>query len=108
VAEKCANFGTLVDTLSGMATTESQRRRPEVAEGMAAARERGVHVGRPRAPLPVAAARVAELREAGRSLAEIAATLNTEQVPTPSGRGPWTKSSVQKVVEKLAQHRDAE
>jgi hypothetical protein len=80
---------------------------------MAAARERGVHVGRPRAPLPVAAARVAELREAGRSLAgrslaEIAATLNTEQVPTASGRGPWTKSSVQKVVEKLAQHRDAE
>jgi hypothetical protein len=91
-----------------MAATEPRRRRPEVAEGMAAARDRGVHIGRPRTPLPASAARVAELREAGRSLAEIADALNAEEVPTPSGRGRWTKSSVQNIVAKLTEHQTAE
>lgn len=75
---------------------------------MAAARDRGVHIGRPKAPLPAAAARVGELRDAGNSLAQIAAILNDEDLPTPSGRGRWTKSSVQNVVAKLAQHASAE
>jgi len=102
------NFDTLVGTLVDMAATESRRPRPEVAEGMAAARDRGVHIGRPRAPLPAAAARVAELRDAGKSLAQIADILNAEEVSTPSGRGRWAKSSVQNVVAKLAEQEKAE
>ena len=65
---------------------------------MAAARQRGVRLGRPPAPVPPAAARAAELRGQGLSLAKIAETLTTEQVPTPSGKGQWGKSNVQYVL----------
>jgi DNA invertase Pin-like site-specific DNA recombinase len=81
-----------------MAETEPRARRPEVAEGMAAAQERGVRLGRPPAPVPESASRAAELRAAGNSLAQIAATLDAEKVPPPSGKGHWRKSSVQYVL----------
>jgi DNA invertase Pin-like site-specific DNA recombinase len=65
---------------------------------MAAARQRGVRLGRPPAPVPPSAQRAAELRAQGLSLAQIAEALNTEQVPTPSGRGQWGKSNAQYVL----------
>ena len=73
---------------------------------MAAARDRGVRLGRPPAPLPASAERAAELRAAGHSLAQIAAVLNDERVPTPSGRGSWGKSSVQYVLARWDQEHD--
>ncbi|MFB9183201.1 recombinase family protein [Dactylosporangium sucinum] len=90
-----------------MPPAESRTPRPEVAEGMAAARARGVRLGRPPAPLPDSAERAAELRDAGHSLAQIAAKLNSEDVPTPSGQGRWTKSSVQYVLNRREQQRAA-
>ncbi|MBW4700331.1 recombinase family protein [Micromonospora sp. RL09-050-HVF-A] len=81
-------------------SSESEMRRPEVSAGMAAARERGVRLGRPPAPLPPSATRVVQLRDEGLSLAAIAATLNSEQVPTPSGKGTWAKSSVKYVLDR--------
>jgi DNA invertase Pin-like site-specific DNA recombinase len=89
-----------------MAETEPRARRPEVAEGMAAARERGVRLGRPAAPVGQSARRAAELRAAGNSLAQIAATLDAEGVPTPSGKGPWRKSSVQHILTRWDQQQD--
>jgi DNA invertase Pin-like site-specific DNA recombinase len=89
-----------------MAETEPRARRPEVAEGMAAARERGVRLGRPAAPVAQSARRAAELRAAGNSLAQIAATLDAEGVPTPSGRGQWRKSSVRHVLARWDQQQD--
>jgi DNA invertase Pin-like site-specific DNA recombinase len=65
---------------------------------MAAARERGVRLGRPPAPVPASAQRAVELRDEGLSLAQIAAALEAERVPTPSGRGRWGKSNVQYVL----------
>ncbi|WP_238005885.1 recombinase family protein [Dactylosporangium sp. AC04546] len=56
-------------------------------------------------PLPDSAERAAALREAGHSLAQIAVKLNSEDVPTPSGRGRWTKSSVQYVLNRREQQR---
>jgi hypothetical protein len=75
---------------------------------MAAARDRGVRLGRPPVPLPNSARRAAELRDQGNSLAQIAAALNTEQVPTPSGKGQWGKSNVQYVLARWDQERDEE
>jgi hypothetical protein len=89
-----------------MAETEPRARRPEVAEGMAAARERGVRLGRPAAPVGPSARRAAELRAAGNSLAQIAATLEAEGVPTPSGRGQWQKSSVRHVLTRWDQEQE--
>jgi len=76
---------------------------------MAAARQRGVRLGRPPAPMPPSAQRAVELRGQGLSLAQIAAALNTEQVPTPSGRGQWGKSNVQYVLARWdSEHEDTQ
>jgi len=72
---------------------------------MAAARDRGVRLGRPEAPIPESAHRAAELRAQGNSLAQIAAALQAERIPTPSGRGQWQKSSVQYVLARWDQER---
>jgi hypothetical protein len=74
---------------------------------MAAARRKGVRIGRPEAALPPSAQRIGELREQGMSLAAIADVLDQEQVPTLSGRGCWGKSSVQYVLGRLAQRTAA-
>jgi hypothetical protein len=89
-----------------MTTTEPPRR-PEVSEGMAAARARGVHVGRPRPPLPASALRADELRGQGFSLAKIATALTAENVPTVSGQEVWTKRSVQYLLIRLDADRAA-
>lgn len=68
---------------------------------MLAARQRGVRLGRPAAALPESARRVGELRSQGLSLAVIADTLQREHVPTLSGRGTWSKSSVQYLLARL-------
>jgi len=81
-----------------MASTPPRRRRPEVSRGIAAARERGVRLGRPAAPVPASAQRAAELRDQGLSLTQIAEKLDEGQVPTPSGKGHWSRSSVQYVL----------
>jgi hypothetical protein len=74
---------------------------------MAAARQRGVRLGRPTVPAPTSSGRAAELRGQGLSLAQIAAALNAEQVPTPSGKGQWAKSSVQYVLARFdREHSD--
>jgi len=91
----------------GMASSDPRPRRPEVSEGMAAARDRGVRLGRPAAPVPDSARRAAELRAQGNSLAQIAATLDAECVPTPSGKGRWGKSSVQYLLARWDQAHDA-
>jgi DNA-binding transcriptional MerR regulator len=72
---------------------------------MAAARRRGVRLGRPPVPLPASARRAAELRDQGLSLAQIAAALEAEQVPTPSGKGRWAKSNVQHVLARWDRER---
>lgn len=74
---------------------------------MAAARERGVKLGRPASDLR-AAERAAQLRDAGNSLARIATSLAAEQIPTPSGRGTWSKGSVQHVLARWDQEHASE
>ena len=67
---------------------------------MAAARDRGVRLGRPAAPVPAAGDRVVQLRNEGLSLSAIAEVLNGEGVMSPAGRA-WTKSSVQYVLRRM-------
>ena len=91
---------TFLCTVAGM--DNEPARRPQVAAGMAAARERGVQLGRPRrAALPPSAGRAGQLRDEGLSLNAIAATLNEENVPTVRGQGAWTKSTVQYLLRRL-------
>lgn len=75
---------------------------------MAAARARGVRLGRPPAPAGAAGRRAAQLRAAGYSLAQIAATLDAEGVSTPSGKPGWAKSSVRHVLMRWDQEQEPE
>lgn len=72
---------------------------------MQAARARGVHIGRPSTASPESQRRAAELRDQGLSLAKIAAKLNEEEMPTPSGKGEWSKSNVQWVLRRWDEHQ---
>lgn len=83
---------------------ELERRRigERTREGMAARREQGQHLGRVSALPATTLARVHQLRIAdGLTLAQVAATLATEQVPTAAG-GRWHPSTVAQVLRSTA------
>jgi DNA invertase Pin-like site-specific DNA recombinase len=68
-------------------------------QGLEAARARGVRLGRPhRSVPPDVVAQALELRAQGASLQGIADALAARAVPTLTGKGQWTKSSVQYVL----------
>lgn len=92
------------------AQLESDMARARTREGMAAAKAKGVRLGRPpvgwrimdgrweqteRHPIVV---RAHELRVTGMTLAAIADLLNTERVPTGSGRGRWAIPAVRRLL----------
>ncbi|MDQ3053784.1 MAG: recombinase family protein [Actinomycetota bacterium] len=75
-------------------------------EGLAAKRAQGVRLGR-RVGLPAEVRdRITEQREAGLTLAAIAAALNADAVPTAQGGALWHPSTVRAVLASL--QRDAE
>jgi DNA invertase Pin-like site-specific DNA recombinase len=80
------------------------------AEGMAAKRAAGVRLGRPSSlsTRPDVLARVVAEREAGRTLAAIAAGLNDDGIPNPSGSpAGWHLVTVQRALRTAAQDRAA-
>lgn len=71
-------------------------------DALAARRASGVRLGRPsRVPVHVLE-RVASARVAGHSIRRIAADLTAEGIPTVSGRGTWSHSSVQGILQSQA------
>jgi len=63
---------------------------------LAAARERGVQLGRPRSLAAESEARLHELRDSGMTLVATAEALNAEAVPTAHG-GRWHASTVARI-----------
>lgn len=88
IAAIMATFGQLERRLIG------ERTRDALAEKRAA----GVRLGRPLSLPRDVRARIASERDAGRSLAAIAATLNDELVPTAQGGRQWWPSTVRAVI----------
>jgi DNA invertase Pin-like site-specific DNA recombinase len=68
--------------------------RQRTRDALAARRASGVQLGRPVLVDPNVAARIAKRRFSGATLQNIAAELNSEGVPTPSGRGRWQPSVI--------------
>lgn len=54
--------------------------------------------GRPPSCSPDLAVRIIRMRQAGLSYAGICTALNAEQIPTPTGGGPWQKSYVDRLL----------
>ena len=88
-------YGEMVATVvSAMARLEARLVSERTSAALAARREAGVVLGRPRRMSPEAVERIRELHHAGHRPAEIARLLNREQVPTPTGRGAWHSHGV--------------
>lgn len=65
---------------------------------LAAKRRQGVRLGRPRSVPDEIVGRARGLREAGKTLREIALLLNEQKVPTGQGGQKWYPSTVQKLL----------
>ena len=71
-------------------------------EALAAARQRGVRLGRPRRLPDTVVARVVAERDAGRTWQAIAEGLNTDRVPTAQGGVRWWPATVRAVYRSQA------
>jgi DNA invertase Pin-like site-specific DNA recombinase len=82
------------------AASEMERRLigARTRESLQAARERGTRLGRPRAMTAEAVSRVRELAALELSAPAIAARLNEECFPTPTGRGKWHPPGVRRAL----------
>lgn len=67
-------------------------------DGLAAARAKGIRLGRPRSLPEDVALRVAELRNGGATLAAIADLFNAEQVPTARGGVRWYPNTIRAIL----------
>jgi Recombinase len=74
---------------------------------LAAKRAQGVRLGRPRSIPPEVTAKIAAMRQAGRSLPAIADELNSEGVPTAHGGARWYPSTIARVLSYLAEEAAA-
>jgi DNA invertase Pin-like site-specific DNA recombinase len=71
-------------------------------EALAAAKAKGVHVGRPAAQDPAVVRRIRQDRLAGLTYRAIASRLNAENVPLPGGGTCWHPNSVRNVERRAA------
>ena len=69
-------------------------------EALAAAKAKGVKVGRPNSQDPSVVRRVRRYRSAGLTYRAIAARLNADAVPLPGGGAAWYPNSVRRITER--------
>lgn len=70
-------------------------------DGLAAAKSKGVRVGRPPGVSDVIVERITTMRDDGMTLVDIAERLTTEQIPTARGGTRWWPSTVGGVLARL-------
>ena len=84
--------------MGSVAELERQMTADRTRSALAAARERGVVLGRPRVMPEATYAAAYRLKAEGLSIAQIAAQLEADSVPRGNGSTEWTRSAVQKVL----------
>ena len=98
--------GLVANITSSVAQWEREIIAARTSEALQAKKARGARLGRP-VTLPDAVRyRIADERDAGRTLQAIADDLNAEQVPTARG-GRWYPSTIAKVLNSVALDADA-
>ena len=76
-----------------IAEFEAAMARARTTDALHAARLRGQRLGRPSRHAEATKALAAQLRSAGHSLSHIAAALTDADIPTPTGKTTWSRSS---------------
>ncbi len=82
-----------------------QQKSADTKAGMERARARGVRLGRPSKLTPEIRARIARERAESRSLRQIAAGLNRDQIPTGHDAPAWSAGTVAWILRTLEQQR---
>lgn len=88
--------------LSAAAELERDMIGARTKDGLAAAKAKGIRLGRPRSLPEDVALRVAELRNGGATLASIADLFNAEQVPTARGGACWRPNTIRAILARKA------
>jgi DNA invertase Pin-like site-specific DNA recombinase len=91
--------GELVaNVMLAIAQWERRRIGERTRQALAAAKARGVRLGRPPTVPAKIRARILQEREAGSSYSAIAAGLNADKIPTGQGAAAWEHSAVRRIV----------
>lgn len=96
-----------VNVMASVAEYEAGVISERTREALAAKREAGVLLGRPRQMPDHIVARIVAEREAGRTLTAIAAGLNDDGIPTARGGGVWWQSTVSAALARHAEEQAA-
>lgn len=97
----------VADIMAAVAELERQMISARTRDALAAAKARGVRLGRTRRTLDSVMARALAAREQGDSYAAIARTFNAEQVPTAHGGKCWYPATVRGLVRSAALDEEA-
>lgn len=103
IQEQCDTSSAAGRLVLNMLTSVAQWERETTSERTKAAlqykKSQGVQLGAPRLQDEAVIRRIVELRQAGRSLAQVAETLRAESFPTLKG-GKWEKATVSKILKR--------
>lgn len=88
----------IAGVLAEVAEFERELISERTKDGLAAAREKGIRIGRPRVMPARTRKRIKRERESGRSFASIASGLNEDAVPTCHGGERWHPSTIHKAL----------
>lgn len=87
----------MANMLATFAELEREMIATRTREGLAAAKARGKHIGRPRLATADLVDRICRERESGASFATIATRLTADNVLSPAGRPTWQPSTVRRI-----------
>ena len=90
--------GLMLTVMAAIAEFERRIISERTRRALAQLKAQGATLGRPDRTPPEATDRILDLRNAGHTYQQIADQLNTEQIPTSTGKGKWQPTMTRRVA----------